>query len=38
VTDAIDRLTRAIEHSYGLVDAPYQGGDGDSELEEPQDQ
>ena len=37
VTDAIDRLTRAIEHSYGLVDVPYPG-DGDSELEEPQDE
>ena len=38
VTDAIDRLTRAIEHSYGLVDAPYPGSGGDSELEEPQDE
>jgi uncharacterized membrane protein len=38
VTDAIDRLTRAIERSYGLVHAPYGGGDGDSELEEPQDE
>ena len=38
VTDAIDRLTRAIEHSYGLVDAPYPGAGGDSELEEPQDE
>ncbi len=38
VTDAIDRLTRAIEQSYGLVDAPYSAGGGDSELEEPQDE
>ncbi len=37
VTDAIDRLTRAIEQSYGLVHAPYSGG-GNSELEEPQDE
>jgi uncharacterized membrane protein len=39
VTEALDRLTRAIEHSYGLVQAPYGGeGDHDSELEEPQDE
>jgi uncharacterized membrane protein len=39
VTDALDRLTRAIERSYGLVEAPYAGhGSGDSELEEPQDE
>jgi uncharacterized membrane protein len=39
VTDALDRLTRAIEHSYGLVQASYAGGDDtESELEEPQDE
>jgi uncharacterized membrane protein len=39
VTDALDRLTRAIERSYGLVEAPYTGhGDGESELAEPQDE
>jgi uncharacterized membrane protein len=38
VTDAIDRLTRAIEQSYGLVGAPYADRGGDSELEEPQDE
>jgi uncharacterized membrane protein len=39
VTEALDRLTRAIEQSYGLVEAPYRGGgDGESELEEPQDE
>jgi uncharacterized membrane protein len=39
VTDAIDRLTRAIEQSYGLVQAPDSAGaNGDSELEEPQDE
>ncbi len=39
VTEAIDRLTRAIEQSYGLVQTPYAGeGDGDSELAEPQDE
>jgi uncharacterized membrane protein len=38
VTDAIDRLTRAIEQSYGLVHAPYPGAGSDSELEEPQDE
>ncbi|MBV9606061.1 MAG: DUF1003 domain-containing protein [Solirubrobacterales bacterium] len=37
VTDALDRLTRAIEHSYGLAPAGYPDGqDGGSELEEPQ--
>jgi uncharacterized membrane protein len=36
VTDAIDRLTRAIEQTYGLVQTPYSGDDdGDSELEQP---
>jgi uncharacterized membrane protein len=39
VTDALDRLTHAIEQSYGLVQAPYaRDDDGDSELEEPQDE
>jgi uncharacterized membrane protein len=39
VTEALDRLTRAIEQSYGLVETPYRrGGDGDSELEEPRDE
>jgi uncharacterized membrane protein len=39
VTDAIDRLTRAIEQSYGLVQTPDSGmANGDSELEEPQDE
>jgi uncharacterized membrane protein len=39
VTDALDRLTRAIEQSYGLVQTPYPGGDdGESELEEPQEE
>ncbi len=38
VTDALDRLTRAIERSYGLVHTPYSSGDGDSELAEPQDE
>jgi uncharacterized membrane protein len=38
VTEALDRLTRAIEQSYGLVQAPYPAHeDGESELEEPQD-
>ncbi len=38
VTEALDRLTRAIERSYGLVETPYSGhGDGESELGEPQD-
>ena len=39
VTEALDRLTRAIEHSYGLVQTPYRGeADRDTELEEPQDE
>ena len=39
VTDAIDRLTRAIEQTYGLVQTPYSGDhDGDSELEDPPDE
>jgi uncharacterized membrane protein len=39
VTEALDRLTRAIEQSYGLVQMPYSGGeDRESELEEPQDE
>ena len=39
VTEAIDRLTRAIEQTYGVVHAPYvDDADGDSELEEPQDE
>ena len=39
VTEALDRLTRAIERSYGLVEAPYAGRAGaDTELEEPQDE
>jgi uncharacterized membrane protein len=38
VTEALDRLTRAIEHSYGLVEAPYSGRDDESsELGAPQD-
>ena len=38
VTDALDRLTRAIEHTYGLAEVPYaEHGDGESELEEPGD-
>ena len=38
VTEALDRLTRAIEQTYGLVETPHGGhGDGDSELEEPRD-
>lgn len=37
VTEALDRLTRAIEQTYGLVHTPYTGDDdGDSTLEEPQ--
>jgi uncharacterized membrane protein len=37
VTEAIERLTRAIEQSYGLVAAPYsKAGARESELEEPQ--
>ena len=39
VTEAIDRLTRAIEQTYGLVQAPYaREDDGDSGLEEPPDE
>ena len=38
VTDSIDRLTRAIERSYGLVQAPYPDSGGESELGEPQDE
>lgn len=39
VTEALERLTRAIERSYGLVQMPYSGGeDRESELEEPQDE
>jgi uncharacterized membrane protein len=39
VTESLDRLTRAIERSYGLVEAPRPGhGGGESELEEPQDE
>ena len=38
VTEALDRLTRAIEQAYGLVETPYgRHGDDDSELEEPRD-
>jgi uncharacterized membrane protein len=39
VTDALDRLTRAIEQTYGLAEAPYGDphADGESELEEPRD-
>ena len=39
VTEALDRLTRAIEQSYGLVEAPYAARDsGESELGEPRDE
>jgi uncharacterized membrane protein len=39
VTDAIGRLTRAIEQSYGLVQTPEADRpDGDPELEQPQDE
>jgi uncharacterized membrane protein len=39
VTDAIGRLTRAIEHAYGLVQTPEADrADGDPELEQPQDE
>jgi uncharacterized membrane protein len=38
VTDALDRLTRAIEHSYGVVHTPYPGDAAESELEEPRDE
>jgi uncharacterized membrane protein len=38
VTEALDRLTRAIEQTYGTVQTPYAAEDrGESELEEPQD-
>ena len=39
VTDAIDRLTRAIEQTYGVVHTPYADErDGDSELEDSPDE
>jgi uncharacterized membrane protein len=39
VTDAIDRLTRAIEQTYGAVPAHYsRAGAGESDLEEPRDE
>jgi uncharacterized membrane protein len=39
VSEALDRLTRAIERSYGLVETPYTGhGDVESELGEPRDE
>jgi len=39
VTDSIDRLTRAIEQTYGVVQTSDAGhADGDSELEQPQDE
>jgi uncharacterized membrane protein len=38
VTEALDRLTRAIEQSYGLVETPYTShAEGESELEAPQE-
>jgi uncharacterized membrane protein len=38
VTEALDRLTRAIEQTYGVVQTPYAAEDrGEPELEEPQD-
>ncbi len=38
VTDALDRLTRAIEHTFGLAQTSYAGeSDVDGELDEPQD-
>jgi uncharacterized membrane protein len=38
VTESVDRLTRAIEQTYGLVHTPDADGvDRDSELEQPQD-
>src|SRR6185312_423838 len=38
VTESIDRLTRAIEQTYGLVQMPDADDiDRDSELEQPQD-
>jgi uncharacterized membrane protein len=37
VTDSLDRLTRAIQQTYGLVQTPETAGDErDSELEQPQ--
>src|SRR5690242_2797017 len=37
VTESIERLTQAIDRSYGLAEAPYvDDGGGDSELGEPQ--
>jgi uncharacterized membrane protein len=39
VTDSLDRLTRAIEQTYGLVQTPdADGAEGDSELEQPHDE
>ena len=39
VTESLDRLTRAIERSYGLVDEPHPvHGGSESELEEPRDE
>jgi len=39
VTESIDRLTRAIEQTYGLVQTPDPGAmNGESELEPPQDE
>ncbi|MBV9415238.1 MAG: DUF1003 domain-containing protein [Solirubrobacterales bacterium] len=39
VTESLDRLTRAIERSYGLVEAPHPvHGGSESELGEPQDE
>jgi len=39
VTDSLDRLTRAIKQTYGLVQTPdADGAEGDSELEQPQDE
>jgi uncharacterized membrane protein len=39
VTEAIDRLSRAIEQAYGLTAPEYsRSGAGDSDLEEPQDE
>jgi uncharacterized membrane protein len=39
VTDAIDRLTRAIEHTYGLAQTPYlRDDDSDPELSDSRDE
>lgn len=39
VTDSIERLTRAIEQTYGLVQtSDADGGEGESGLEQPQDE